>query len=136
MNPIIYRSNVKVSVGDFIDILNRSTLGIRRPVDDMDRIQRMLDHADILVTAWNGTQLVGVSRALTDFSFCCYLSDLAVDVEFQKKGIGKKLIEETRRAAGDQALLILLSAPAAVDYYPKIGLERFSDCFIVPKKTE
>jgi GNAT superfamily N-acetyltransferase len=136
MNPIIYRSNLKVSVGDFIDILNRSTLGIRRPVDDMDRIQRMLDHADILVTAWNGTQLVGVSRALTDFSFCCYLSDLAVDVEFQKKGIGKKLIEETRRAAGDQALLILLSAPAAVDYYPKIGLERFSDCFIVPKKTE
>jgi GNAT superfamily N-acetyltransferase len=136
MNPIIYRSNVKVSAGDFIDILNRSTLGIRRPVDDMDRIQRMLDHADILVTAWNGTQLVGVSRALTDFSFCCYLSDLAVDVEFQKKGIGKKLIEETRRAAGDQALLILLSAPAAVDYYPKIGLERFSDCFIVPKKTE
>lgn len=136
MNPIIYRSNVKVSAGDFIDILNRSTLGIRRPVDDMDRIQRMLDHADILVTAWNGTQLVGVSRALTDFSFCCYLSDLAVDVGFQKKGIGKKLIEETRRAAGDQALLILLSAPAAVDYYPKIGLERFSDCFIVPKKTE
>lgn len=136
MNPIIYRSNVKVSAGDFIDILNRSTLGIRRPVDDMDRIQRMLDHADILVTAWNGTQLVGVSRALTDFSFCCYLSDLAVDAEFQRKGIGKKLIEETRRAAGDQALLILLSAPAAVDYYPKIGLERFSDCFIVPKKTE
>jgi GNAT superfamily N-acetyltransferase len=136
MNPIIYRSNVKISGGDFIDILNRSTLGARRPVDDMDRIQRMLDHANILITAWSGTQLVGVSRALSDFSFCCYLSDLAVDVAFQKKGIGKKLIEETREAAGDHALLILLSAPAAVDYYPKIGLERFSNCFIVPKKTE
>lgn len=136
MNPIIYRSNVKVSAGDFIDILKRSTLGVRRPVDDVDRIQRMLDHANILITAWNGTQLVGVSRALSDFSFCCYLSDLAVDVAFQRKGIGKKLIEETRQAAGDNALLILLSAPAAVDYYPKIGLEKFSDCFIVQNKTE
>ena len=92
----------------------------------------MLDHGNILITAWSGPQLVGIARALSDFSFCCYLSDLAVDVAFQKKGIGKRLIDETRRVAGDHAKLILLSAPAAVNYYPRIGLERFNDCFIVP----
>jgi len=94
----------------------------------------MLDHGNVLVTAWDGDLLVGVSRALSDFSFCCYLSDLAVDVAYQKKGIGKKLIDETHLAAGQLTTLILLAAPAAVAYYPKIGMEQFSDCFIRRRK--
>jgi len=132
---IIYRNNVGISAEEFIDILKRSTLDARRPVSDKARIQRMLDKADILVTAWSGTTLVGVSRAISDFAFCCYLSDLAVDVAFQKKGIGKKLIEETRKTAGDQATLILLAAPAAALYYPRIGMENFTDCFLIRPKT-
>lgn len=131
---IIYRSDVKISAREFIDILRRSTLDARRPVDDPERIQRMLDYGNILVTAWSGDTLVGVSRALSDFAFCCYLSDLAVDLTFQKQGIGKALIAETHRLAGDHAKLILLAAPAAVQYYPKIGMERFSDCFLLQRK--
>jgi GNAT superfamily N-acetyltransferase len=135
MTDIRYQHDRTISAGEFIDVLRRSTLDRRRPVDDEPRIQRMLDGANILITAWSGELLVGVSRALSDFSYCCYLSDLAVDVAFQKQGIGKRLIEETHRVSGEQSLLLLLAAPAAASYYPHIGMERFTDCFLLPRKT-
>ncbi|GAB1444448.1 GNAT family N-acetyltransferase [Flammeovirgaceae bacterium] len=131
---IIYQSDASISSAQFIDLLKRSTLDERRPVNSPERIQKMLDHGNILVTAWDGDLLVGVSRALSDFSFCCYLSDLAVDKDYQKKGIGKQLIEETHLAAGHLTTLILLAAPAATEYYPKIGMEKFQDCFIIRRK--
>jgi GNAT superfamily N-acetyltransferase len=132
---VLYRSNVKISADEFIDLLERSTLAERRPVSDKGRIQKMLDHGNVIITAWYENKLVGVSRALSDFSFCCYLSDLAVDEKFQKQGIGKMLIDETHKAAGLHTMLILLAAPAAAQYYPKIGMERFTDCFIIRKKV-
>lgn len=131
---IVYKSDERITADQFIDILKRSTLDERRPVNSPERIQKMLDHGNVLVTAWDGDKLVGVSRALTDFSFCCYLSDLAVDREYQKKGIGKKLIEETHNLSGPTTSLILLAAPAAALYYPKIGMEQFIDCFIIRRK--
>lgn len=131
---VIYRSNVKISADEFIDLLQRSTLAERRPVNDKGRIQKMLDHGNVIVTAWKENKLVGVSRALSDFSFCCYLSDLAVDEKFQKQGIGKTLIDETHKAAGLHTMLILLAAPAAAQYYPKVGMERFTDCFVIRRK--
>jgi len=134
--PITYRDDVRITTPMFIDLLKRSTLDARRPVDDPERIQRMLDHGNVLVTAWSDENLIGVSRALSDFAFCCYLSDLAVDESFQKQGIGKKLIEETHKAAGHQTMLILLAAPAAALYYPKIGMEQFTDCFVIRRKSE
>lgn len=91
----------------------------------------MLKHGNILITAWDGELLVGISRALSDFSFCCYLSDLAVDEKYQHKGIGKELIRLTHEAAGKQATLLLLAAPKAAEYYPKIGMARFTDCFLI-----
>lgn len=131
---ITYRSDVSISTTQFIDILKRSTLDKRRPANNPERIQKMLDYGNILITAWDGDLLVGVSRALSDFSFCCYLSDLAVDEGYQKKGIGKRLIDETHNVAGQLTTLILLAAPAAAAYYPKIGMEQFSDCFIIRRK--
>lgn len=134
MDAVTYSKDRKISASQFVDLLKRSTLDQRRPVDNPDRIQKMLDHANILVTAWADDKLVGVSRAVTDFSFCCYLSDLAVDEAFQKQGIGKRLIEETHRVAGEDAQLILLSAPGAVGYYPKIGMMNFPHCYVIPRK--
>lgn len=134
MSEIRYRNDQNISPEEFINVLNRSTLGLRRPVHDLERIQKMLKHGNILITAWSGDQLVGVSRALTDFAFCCYLSDLAVDESFQHKGIGKRLIDETHKTAGENTMLILLAAPAAANYYPKINMDRFSDCFIIKRK--
>jgi N-acetylglutamate synthase-like GNAT family acetyltransferase len=132
---IEYKTDRAITPDEFIDLLQRSTLAERRPVHDPLRIEKMLAHGSILITAWEGDLLVGVSRALSDFSFCCYLSDLAVDEAYQKAGIGKELIRRTHVAAGEeQVMLILLAAPKAVDYYPKIGMEQFKECFVIRRK--
>jgi predicted N-acetyltransferase YhbS len=132
---ISYATDKLITNIEFIDVLERSTLAERRPVNEPDRIQAMLDNGNVLVTAWDGDKLVGVSRALTDKVFCTYLSDLAVDVAYQKSGIGKKLVDLTHEVAGHATVLILLAAPAAATYYPKIGMEQFTDCFIIRRKS-
>jgi len=134
MSSITYRSNIKITEQQFIDLLKRSTLDQRRPVHDPERIKKMLEHGNVLVTAWDGEKLVGISRALTDFSFCSYLSDLAVDEQYQHKGIGKELVRLTHEVSGHATTLILLAAPAAEKYYPKIGMDRFDHCFIIKRK--
>ena len=117
----------------FVDVLRRSTLAERRPADDVARIDGILRNADVIVTARNGDGLlIGVSRAITDFHYCTYLSDLAVDASSQRHGIGKRLISETHSAAGLQTTLILLSAPAAREYYPHIGMQQHDSCWIIP----
>jgi GNAT superfamily N-acetyltransferase len=132
---IAYSFEPNLSVQAFRNVLVSSTLAQRRPVNDPERLEQMLRGADIIVTARDGKRLVGVSRAITDFSYCCYLSDLAVDVTYQRQGIGKRLIEETRRRAGECATLILVSAPAAETFYPKIGMKRVESCWAIPRAT-
>jgi ribosomal protein S18 acetylase RimI-like enzyme len=122
-----------LSVAEFVDVLERSSLAERRPVTDLKRIGTMLKNADIIVTARAGGVLVGVARSVTDFSYCCYLSDLAVDRQWQGRGIGTALMAHTKTAAaegfGDGVRCILLSAPAAMGFYEKVGLERHPNCF-------
>lgn len=127
-----------LSVDAFIDVLRRSTLGERRPIDDRETIRGMLQHADVIVTARLDGRLIGISRAITDFSYCTYLSDLAVDAAYQRQGIGKELIRRTHEAAGRQTLLLLLAAPMAREYYPHIGMTGHDSCWMIPgnrKKT-
>jgi GNAT superfamily N-acetyltransferase len=131
--PIAYAIEPKLSVDEFRAILIASTLGERRPVDDRERLERMLRNADIIATARDGEQLVGVSRAITDFAYCCYLSDLAVDAAYQRRGIGKRLIAETHSKAGAGANLILAAAPAAESYYPKIGMQPLKSAWVIPR---
>ncbi|MGB7327625.1 MAG: GNAT family N-acetyltransferase [Rubripirellula sp.] len=123
----------ELSPAEFIDVLRRSTLAERRPVDDVARIAKMLAGADLVVTArdTDGT-LVGVSRAITDFAYCTYLSDLAVDVTCQGRGVGRELIRVTHEKAGLKTRLILLAAPAAASYYPHVGMERHDSCWMIP----
>ena len=117
---------------DFIDILQRSTLAERRPVNEPATIAGMLANADIILTARTESgMLVGVSRAITDYHYCTYLSDLAVDVEYQRRGIGRELIRRTHEAAGHGTRLILLSAPAAQEYYPHIGMSAHDSCWTI-----
>jgi predicted N-acetyltransferase YhbS len=132
---IAYSLEPNLSVQAFRDILVASTLAERRPINDAERLERMLRHADIIVTARDGERLVGVSRAITDFAYCCYLSDLAVDIAYQHQGIGKRLIAETRTKAGEYATLTLVSAPAAETYYPKIGMKRHASCWTIPRTS-
>jgi len=118
---IKYTTNQKLKADEFINILECSTLGERRPIDDEKCIQGMLDHADVLVVALDGEKVVGVARAVTDFHYACYLSDLAVDVAYQKMGIGQRLIDIVHNELEESCKIILLSAPDAAGYYPKVG---------------
>lgn len=127
---ITYATEKNLNVEEFKSVLIRSTLGERRPVDSHDRMTRMVQHASIIVTARDNGMLVGVSRAVSDFAFCNYVSDLAVDVNYQKMGIGKELLRRTKLEA-PEAKLILLAAPAAREYYPRIGMPQFEYCFIL-----
>jgi GNAT superfamily N-acetyltransferase len=129
-----YETSRKISTDEFIDLLHRSTLAERRPVTDFKCIQAMLEHANLLCTAWHGEQLVGVARSVTDFERCCYLSDLAVDERYQKMGIGKELIKQTQSKLGDNAMIILLSAPKAEGYYPKIGFDAHPSAWMLPAR--
>lgn len=118
-----YKTDADISVEQAISLYKKSTLGERRPVDRPDIFANMLKHADLCITAWQGERLIGIARTLTDFSYVAYLADLAVDVEFQKQGIGTRLIEETKEQLGPECMLVLLAAPKANDYYPKLGFE-------------
>ena len=134
MKAVIYAREQNLGAGEFVDVLRRSGLSERRPVDDPARIGRMLAHANLIVTARDGGRLIGVSRALTDFAHCCYLADLAVDRQYQGAGIGTRLIEETRRAAGPETTCILLSAPGALEFYRAIGMPRADNAFVFPRE--
>lgn len=132
---IRYAIEPELSPAEFIYVLRRSTLAERRPVDDAERIAGMLENATIVATArTDAGLLVGVSRAISDFHYCTYLSDLAVDVAFQKQGIGKELVLRTHTAAGFHTSLILLAAPAARAYYPRIGMQPHDSCWILPRR--
>jgi GNAT superfamily N-acetyltransferase len=135
LDHITYALEPALLVADFIDVLQRSTLAERRPIDDVPRMDQMLRQAQVIVTARANGKLVGISRALSDFCFATYLADLAVDKEWQGHGIGRRLIEETHLAAGKQTMIILIAAPGARTYYPHIGMEQHDSCWVIPREV-
>jgi predicted N-acetyltransferase YhbS len=132
-SDVRYALEPALGVDDFIAVLESSTLSERRPIADRPRMQQMLDAADVIVTARVEGRIVGVSRALTDFCYCAYLADLAVDQAMQGRGIGRELIRLTHEAAGPKTMLILLAAPKAETYYPHIGMEKHHSCWTLPR---
>lgn len=127
-----YSQSTPITAEQFRDLLIRSALGERRPVDDEETMLGMVNGGDLMVTCWVGDQLVGVARSVTDFHYCCYLSDLAVDEGYQRQGIGRELIRLTRAEIGPRCTLILLSAPAARDYYPHLGFNQHDSAWVWP----
>ncbi|HEX4644135.1 MAG TPA: GNAT family N-acetyltransferase [Verrucomicrobiae bacterium] len=128
---IQYRTGNDLDLDQVIDLYKASTLGERRPIDDRARFAGMLTNANLVITAWDGDLLVGISRSLTDFHYFTYLADLAVRVSHQKKGIGKELIRLTQAKGGPKTNLLLLAAPAAADYYPHIGFSHESRAWLL-----
>jgi predicted N-acetyltransferase YhbS len=129
---ITYKTGNNLDLDQVIELYRSCSLGARRPVDDRSRMETMLANANLVITAWDGERLVGISRSITDFAYATYLSDLAVRESHQRLGIGKELIRRTQEQGGS-ASVILLSAPAAVDYYPRIGMQNHPSAWILKK---
>jgi ribosomal protein S18 acetylase RimI-like enzyme len=128
---IDYRVGNNLDIDAVIELYAASTLGERRPIDDRPRMETMLRNANLVITAWDGELLVGISRSISDFSYATYLSDLAVHASYQRQGIGKELIRRTQKESGPGTNVILLSAPAAKKYYPHVGMEQHSSAWIL-----
>ena len=133
MDTIEYKHDFPLNPVQVARVLDAS--GIKRPTHDIARITRMFSAPCLTISAWHGESLIGVCRALTDFSYCCYLSDLAVDRAYQHQGIGARMIQELRtRFNSDEVSLILLSAPEAMDYYPKLGFTKIDNGFLIRRR--
>tara|TARA_Y100000782_G_scaffold111884_1_gene140955 strand:- start:2622 stop:3059 length:438 start_codon:yes stop_codon:yes gene_type:complete len=132
MTTIEYKTDIVPDTEAIIEVYNSS--GINRPTHDKERIAAMYANSNLVVTAWHKEQLVGISRSLTDFCYACYLSDLAVKADYQKEGIGKQLIAQAQAVIGEQTALILLAAPQAMEYYPKVGFDNIQNGFIMKRK--
>ena len=130
---ITYKTNIIPSTDSIIELYKSA--GLNRPVDDKERISNMYVDSNLVITAWDKELLIGVARSLTDFCYCCYLSDLAVKKKYQSQGIGKQLIALTREKIGPHTMLLLLSVPGAMEYYPKIGFEKVDNGFIIKRKS-
>ena len=126
---ITYRLGNDLDLDQVIELYRASTLGERRPVDNRERMRLMVANASLVITAWDGDLLVGIARSVTDFCYTTYLADLAVRVSHQKSGIGRELIRRTQEACTPETRLVLLSAPKAVEYYPRIGFTRHEQCW-------
>jgi predicted N-acetyltransferase YhbS len=131
MTDITYRQGNDLDLDEVLDLYQSCSLGARRPIDDRSILADMIRHANLVITAWDGDLLVGISRSMTDFSYVAYLADLAVRESHQRMGIGVELIRRTQEAMGPRSSIVLLSAPAAVEYYPKIGFTRHESAWIL-----
>jgi GNAT superfamily N-acetyltransferase len=132
MAEIEYKTNIPIDARDIIELY--CDAGLPRPIDDAARIEKMFAGSNLVISAWTGDELIGISRSLTDFAWCCYLADLAVRKDFQKVGVGRRLVELTREAIGKNSMVLLLSVPGAMNYYPKIGMELVENAFIFNRK--
>jgi ribosomal protein S18 acetylase RimI-like enzyme len=128
-SKITYKFDIVPTAQQVIDLYNDADLP--RPTHDPKRIRTMFENSDLIVTAWDESKLVGVSRTITDWVWCSYLADLAVSPDYKRSGIGKKLIELVREKIGEKSMLLLLSVPTAMDYYPRVGFVRENRAFII-----
>ncbi len=132
---ITYKVNQSITTDDFIGLLTASTLAQRRPVDDRECMEGMIKNSNLIVTAWDNDKLVGIARSVTDFYYACYLSDLAVDKNYQGNHIGKQLQKLTQEQLGSKCKLILIAAPASNSYYEHIGFTNNQRCWILNRDS-
>lgn len=133
---ISYKINRPITSDEFVELLKESTLAERRPIEDTQCIEGMLNNSNLMVTAWHAEKLVGVARSMTDFHYACYLSDLAVHNKYQKQGIGKQLQIITQKQLGEKCNLILVAAPAAHSYYEHIGFTNNTRCWVLGRNEK
>ena len=132
MQQITYSTDVVPTAAQVIELYERS--GLPRPIQDVERMTRMYMNSDLVISAWNDRELVGVARSVTDWVWCCYLADLAVHPAYKKSGIGRRLLHLTKEKVGEQCMVLLLSVPTAMEYYPKVGMQKVENGFIIHRE--
>ena len=132
---IEYRINEPVSTDQYIVLLKSSGLDARRPMDDRKCLEGMISNSNLVVSAWYNDEMVGVARSMTDFHYACYLSDLAVNRDYQRTGIGRQLQAITRDQLGPKCKLILIAAPEANSYYGNLGYVNNRRCWVLEHKS-
>ena len=125
---ISYQVELSLELNEFQYILEDSGLSERRPMEDPQLLERMIKGANLLITARSEGQLVGLLRGLSDFCYRSFIADLAVAHSYQRKGIGRQLIQVARNQAPD-ARLILFSAEDALPFYEKLGFHLHERCY-------
>ncbi|NRB37236.1 MAG: GNAT family N-acetyltransferase [Pseudomonadales bacterium] len=133
---IIYKLNAPLSTEQFVELLEKSGLAQRRPMESIESIEGMLANSNLVLSAWHDDKLIGIARCITDFHYACYLSDLAVDEYYQQHGIGKQLQRQVKNQLKAPCKLIVIAAPAANDYYPKIGFQKSESCWVLEAEAE
>ncbi len=131
---IRYEINRAITVDDYIRALQESTLAARRPIADRERMDRIWSNSNITAIARDGERIAGIARGLTDFAYVCYIADLAVPVDYQRRGIGKELIARLQAHLGEEVMILLLAAPAAAEYYPHIGFAKVENAWCLPRR--
>ncbi len=131
MEGITYKVNTGLDVRAVAEVFQSS--GINRPVEDLSRIRRMLNNANLLVSAWHDQTLVGLVRALSDFSYCCYISDIAVSRQYQRKGIGTGMVRVLRDQLSEEVMVLLIATEDAMNYYKHLCFEKHERAWYVPR---
>lgn len=134
MQQIAYKINEATRIETIIELFYHSDYLPIEDMSDISRLMKMFKNANLVVSAWDNDKLVGISRSLCDFSYCCYLSDICVHKEYRKRNIGQRLVEKTKEKAGKECKLILHSNTHALQFYKKIGMQRISDAFIIQRE--
>ena len=129
---IEYSDKKRPTANEVIELYDNA--GLPRPTYDKERMQRMFEKSNLIVTAWDNELLVGVSRSITDWVWACYLSDHAVRDDYKKEGIGRKLLSLTKEKVGDQSVVLLLSVPTAMEYYLGVGFKKQESSFIIDRE--
>lgn len=125
---ISYEVEKNLSLEEFIDVLQDSGLGKRRPMDNPSHLARMIAGSNLIVTAREEGRLVGLLRGLSDYCYRCFIADLAVAKAYQRKGIGRDILQFTRDLA-PEARLILFAAEDAEAFYQKMGFKTHERCY-------
>ena len=121
----------KLTAEEYIDFLKRTDLGSQYPKERFaERIPRLLENASISLAARNDeNRLIGVLLGLTDFAYWLYVTDLGVDRDYERQGIGRRLMKLAHETAGGEKdiAVYLIANENAVPFYEKLGMKKADD---------
>ena len=126
---VTYAEEPGLGVDDYVSVLAETTMRTKRPLANRKRIGDMLAGANLIVTARQDGEILGLARCISDGAWICYCAELAVKESAQGLGIGSGIIGKLNELLGPKIGLALFSEPEALGFYEKAGLTRLDNGF-------